>query len=108
MGQAGVAGQRDGEGVEMFRNAQGKFDGRIFIGVMMGLGSVCGVLIPLWRSIGDSVPPFWLWAIPVVFLLVGISAWIQRWHDQRAIRERLERSAHLDRTRPREREESAG
>ncbi len=84
----------------MFRNAQGKFDGRVFIGIMMGLGTLSGMGIKLWMSLGDTAPPFWLWAIPLMFVLVGTSAWIQRRREQIALRERLERS---NRVRPRER-----
>jgi hypothetical protein len=80
----------------VFKNAQGKFDGRIFIGLMMGLGTVSGGALKFWWSIGDSVPPFWLWAVPIGFLFIGISAWVQRWREQRGIRERLERSARMD------------
>lgn len=85
----------------MFKDAKGKFDGRIFIGVMLGLGSVSGAVIKFWWSISDSVPPFWLWAIPVAFLGIGFSAWVQRRREQRDIRERLERSARVDALRSR-------
>lgn len=79
----------------MFRNAQGKFDGRVFIGVMMGLGSVSGMALKLWWSIGETVPPFWLWAIPLLFLLLGASVWTQRRRDQAHLRRRVERAARV-------------
>jgi hypothetical protein len=85
----------------VFKDAKGKFDGRIFIGVMLGLGSVSGAAIKFWWSISDSVPPFWLWAIPAAFLGIGFSMWVQRRREQRGIRERLERSARVDALRSR-------
>ena len=75
--------------------------------MMMGLGSVSGVAIKLWWSVGESVPPFWLWAVPIGFLFIGISAWVQRWRDQKGIRERLERSARSDALRGRRSEDAS-
>jgi hypothetical protein len=77
----------------VFKDAKGNFDGRVFIGVMMGFGTVSGAALKLWWSIGDSVPPFWLWAVPVVFLGVGISAWIQRRRENASLRDRVRRGA---------------
>lgn len=84
----------------MFRNAQGKFDGRVFIGVMMGLGSVSGMVLKLWWAIGESVPPFWLWAIPLFFLSIGTTAWIQRRRHHADLKQRLDRSAMVERKGP--------
>ncbi len=79
----------------VFKDAKGKFDGKVFIGVMLGMGTVSGALIKFWWSISDSVPPFWLWVVPLVFVGVGISMWVQRSREQRDIRDRLERSARM-------------
>lgn len=91
---------------QVFKDAKGNFDGKVFIGVMMGLGTVSGAALKLWWSVGETMPPFWLWAIPLIFLGIGISVWIQRAKDQKGIRERLERSAHVDALRSRR--EAAG
>ena len=85
----------------VFKDAKGKFDGKVFIGVMLGMGTVSGALIKFWWSISDSVPPFWLWVVPLVFVGVGISMWVQRSREQRGIRDRLERSARVDALRTR-------
>jgi hypothetical protein len=85
----------------VFKDAKGNFDGRVFIGVMMGLGTISGGALKLWWSLGDTLPPFWLWAVPIAFLSIGLSAWVQRRREQRGIRERLERSARADALRSR-------
>lgn len=86
----------------MFKDAKGNFDGKVFIGVMMGLGTVSGAALKLWWSVGETMPPFWLWAIPIVFIGIGISVWIHRAKDQKSIRERLERSARMQKRPPRD------
>lgn len=79
----------------MFKNAQGKIDGRILMGLMLGIGSGAGVAIKLWWSISDSLPPFWLWAVPVVCVMVLVGMWVARRREHAEIRERLERSGRV-------------
>jgi len=83
----------------VFKNAQGKFDGRIFIGVMLGSGTIGGGLIKAWYSYEGEIPPFWLWGIPGVCVLVGAFAWVGWWRKRRELRARLERSAAAQRLR---------
>lgn len=74
-----------------------KFDGRVFIGLMLGLGTVSGMGLKLWWSIGENVPPFWLWAVPVLFLGLGAVVWWHRKKERAQIAERIERSARVPR-----------
>jgi hypothetical protein len=84
----------------VFKNAQGKFDGRMFMGVMLGLGSGAGMVIKLYYTISDSVAPFWMWAVPVVIVVIGVVGWWthRREHAglKRHIEEHAERRERLD------------
>jgi hypothetical protein len=77
----------------VFKNAQGKFDGRVFMGVMLGLGAGAGMVIKLWVTVGDSVAPFWLWAVPVVIGLIGVIGWWTHRREHADLRRRVEEQA---------------
>jgi hypothetical protein len=79
----------------VFKNAQGKFDGRIFMGICLGLGSFVGLVIKLWMSFEGGIPPFWLWAVPGLIVLMGVSVWLSTRRRDAQLRERLERSARV-------------
>ena len=88
---------------DVFKNARGKFDGRLFFGLVMGLGSAAGMCVKLWWSIGDNVGPFWLWAGLGAIALFWMSAWLARRKEQRSLRDRLDRSGRVEREMQRER-----
>ncbi|HMN42118.1 MAG TPA: hypothetical protein PKE29_14835 [Phycisphaerales bacterium] len=79
----------------MFKNAQGKFDGKVFMGLMMGLGAGVGMVIKLWASMSDSVAPFWLWAVPAVLIAVGFVGWVGGRRERAELKARVERSARV-------------
>jgi hypothetical protein len=81
----------------VFRNPQGKFDGRIFMGVCLGLGSFAGVVIKLLMSADGNISPFWLWAVPGAIIAVGLSVWLSTRRRDAQIRERIERSRRVER-----------
>lgn len=79
----------------VFKNAQGKFDGKVFMGLMMGLGAGVGMVIKLWASMSDSVAPFWLWAVPAVLIAVGFVGWVGGRRERAELKARVERSARV-------------
>lgn len=81
----------------VFRNAQGRFDGRLFMGVCLGAGSFIGVAIKMLMSFDGDISPFWMWAAPGAVILVGASVWFSTWRRDSQIRERIERSRRVER-----------
>ena len=69
------------------------------MGLCMGLGTAAGMVIKLWMSFEGGPAPFWLWTIPVVIVLVGLSVWWSQRRRDAEIRRRLERSARVPRAR---------
>lgn len=81
----------------MFKNAQGRFDGKVFMGVCLGLGTAAGLFIKLWISVGGEISPFWMWTIPSILIVVGISVWLSTRRRDAQIRQRIERSRRVER-----------
>lgn len=77
--------------------ARKKLDPRLFMGVCLGIGAASGVALKTWFALADSVPPFWLWALPVLFLGLGLVGWLGQRRQHAAIRQRLERQAMVRR-----------
>ncbi len=77
----------------MFKNAKGQFDGRVFMGVMLGLGAGAGMVIKLWVTTSDSVAPFWLWAVPVVLCVIGVVGWWTHRREHADLRKQIEERA---------------
>lgn len=81
----------------VFKNAQGRFDGKIFMGVCLGLGTAAGLVIKLWITFDGDISPFWMWAIPSIIIAVGLSVWLSTRRRDNQIRERIERSRRVER-----------
>jgi UDP-N-acetylmuramyl pentapeptide phosphotransferase/UDP-N-acetylglucosamine-1-phosphate transferase len=66
----------------------------------MGLGSGLALAVRLWWSLQDAVPPFWLWALPLLVAVLGLVGWLDQRRAHRAIKARIERSAMRPAPRP--------
>ena len=70
---------------------------KTFIGIMMGMGMVSGMGLKLWKTAADTVPPFWLWAVPGLFVAIGLIVWFNRKREHADLAARIERSARVPR-----------
>lgn len=67
---------------------------RTFVGIMIGLGSVAAVALKAWWMVSDTAPAFWMWAIPLSLIAVGLVVWWRRRREQSSIADRIRRMDH--------------